>query len=166
MASQHSCNPRAHFVKIDKLGLGSRRESWNSLLSSVLEAFLAPLDNTYYTGVLGTTLFIDVYGDGTDQKALPVTVTSLTASSICIGFLLGALLAAPINDRWGRKAVLWCAGVCVLVGGIARIADNGIMGIIVLGRILIGLGVGQFTVTSLLYIGEVSRPWLSTGLPS
>jgi MFS family permease len=28
--------------------------------------------------------------------------------------------------------------------------------VIVLGRILIGLGVGQFTVTSLLYIGEVA----------
>jgi MFS family permease len=33
--------------------------------------------------------------------------------------------------------------------------DTHLEGVIVLGRILIGLGVGQLTVTSLLYIGEV-----------
>lgn len=114
-------------------------------------------DNSYYTGLLGMAPFIDQYGDGpAGAKALSVTFTSLTSSSIYIGDLLGALLAAPINDYFGRKWVFFVAALCILGGGIAQIADRGSMGVIVLGRILIGLGVGQFTVTSLLYIGEVA----------
>lgn len=48
------------------------------------------------------------------------------------------------------------ASFAVLFGGIAQVANTHFEGVIVLGRILIGLGVGQFTVTSLLYIGEVA----------
>ena len=65
-------------------------------------------------------------------------------------------MASPINDRWGRKVVFWVASVCILIGGIAQVADTHYEAVIVVGRILIGLGVGQFTVTSLLYIGEVA----------
>ena len=50
------------------------------------------------------------------------------------------------------------ACICVLGGGIAQVADTHFEGVIVLGRLLIGLGVGMFTVTSLLYIGEVAPP--------
>jgi MFS family permease len=41
------------------------------------------------------------------QKALATSFQALTASSIYIGDLLGALVAAPINDRWGRKTTFW-----------------------------------------------------------
>ncbi|KAH7018761.1 hypothetical protein EDB80DRAFT_675802 [Ilyonectria destructans] len=71
--------------------------------------------------------------------------------------LFGAVIAAPINDRWGRKATFWFASFCVLLGGIDQVAvtiHN--EAIIVVGLVLIGLGVGQFAVTSLLYIGEVA----------
>lgn len=68
----------------------------------------------------------------------------------------GALLAAPINDYFGRKAVFYCASTCIIAGAIVQLTSHGIEGLIILGRILIGLGIGQFTVTSLLYIGEVA----------
>ena len=114
-------------------------------------------DNSYYSGLLGMKPFIQTYGQGpSGSRALTVTFTSLTSSSIYIGDLLGALLAAPINDHLGRKYVFLVASLCIVGGGIAQVADKGSMGVIVLGRILIGLGVGQFTVTSLLYMGEVA----------
>ena len=143
------------------LSIGFSAHKWAYIFCAVasIGALCYGYDNTYYTGVLGMRPFIDVYGDHLDsegKKALGVTFTSLTASSIYIGDLLGALLSELINKRFGRKGVFWCASVCILAGGIAQIADNGIMGVIVLGRIFIGLGVGQFTVTSLLYIGEIA----------
>jgi predicted MFS family arabinose efflux permease len=63
---------------------------------------------------------------------------------------------AALNDRFGRKGVFWFASVCILGGGVTQVADTHYEGVIVFGRILIGLGVGQFTVTSLLYMGEVA----------
>ena len=125
---------------------------------SAIGALCYGYDNTYYNGVLAMQEFKNDYGnhfvDG--QKALATSFQALTASSIYIGDLLGAIVAAPINDRWGRKAVFWVASFCILFGGIAQVADTNHEALIVVGRILIGLGVGQFTVTSLLYMGEVA----------
>ncbi|KAF9895322.1 hypothetical protein FE257_000226 [Aspergillus nanangensis] len=125
---------------------------------SAIGALVYGYDNTYYNGVLAMQEFKNDYGSHFEngQKALAVSFSSLTTSSIYIGDLLGALISAPINDKWGRKAVFWFASACVIAGGVAQVADTHYEGVIVLGRILIGLGVGQFTVTSLLYIGEVA----------
>ncbi|VUC31934.1 unnamed protein product [Clonostachys rosea] len=116
-------------------------------------------DNTYYNGVLAMQEFKNDYGthyDAEGKKQLPSSFQSLTASSIYIGDLFGALIASPINDRWGRKMVFWIASTCILLGGIAQVADTNHEGVIVAGRVVMGLGVGQFTVTTLLYIGEVA----------
>ncbi|KAM0330792.1 hypothetical protein ACHAQA_003746 [Verticillium albo-atrum] len=116
-------------------------------------------DQIYYTGLLGMRPFIDDFGTTVDSEgriALKITFMSLTASIIYVGELLGALIAAPINDRWGRKAVFYCASCCIIIGAIVQLASHGLESLIILGRILIGLGVGQFTVTCLLYIGEVA----------
>ncbi|KAI9154722.1 putative glucose transporter rco-3 [Paramyrothecium foliicola] len=126
---------------------------------SAIGALCYGYDNTYYNGVLAMQEFKNDYGTRVDEnglKALTSSFQSLTASSIYIGDLFGALLASPINDRWGRKMVFWVASICILLGGIAQVADTNHEGVIVAGRIVMGLGVGQFTVTTLLYIGEVA----------
>lgn len=127
---------------------------------SAIGALCYGYDNTYYNGVLAMQEFKNDYGthyDANGKLALGSSFQSLTASSIYIGDLFGAMIAAPINDRWGRKATFWFASFCILVGGIAQVADTiHHQAIVSVGRILIGLGVGQFTVTSLLYIGEVA----------
>ena len=67
-------------------------------------------DNTYYTGILGMTPFKNNYGNHLDEnghKALSVSFTSLTTSTIYIGDALGAFLSAPLNDKFGRKAVFY-----------------------------------------------------------
>ncbi|KAJ8133326.1 hypothetical protein O1611_g294 [Lasiodiplodia mahajangana] len=125
---------------------------------AAIGALVYGYDNTYYNGVLAMQQFKNDYGTRVEngQKALGPEFQSVTASSIYIGDLFGAILAAPIDDRWGRKGVFWFAAGCVLVGGITQVADNGHEAVITVGRVLIGLGVGQFTVTSLLYMGEVA----------
>lgn len=140
--------------------LDFRSHAWALLYCGVstFGALCYGYDQIYYTGVLGMGPFIDTYGvrkqDG--GKALTTSFTSLTASIIYVGELIGALGAAPINTRYGRKAVFYCASVCIIVGAVVQLVSSGLEGIIVLGRILIGLGIGQFTVTCLLFIGEVA----------
>ncbi|VUC38130.1 unnamed protein product [Clonostachys rosea] len=126
---------------------------------SAIGALCYGYDNTYYNAVLAMQEFKNDYGTRVDengQKMLPSSFQSLTASSIYIGDLFGAIIASPINERWGRKMVFWVASVCILVGGIAQVADTHHEPVIVVGRILMGLGVGQFTVTTLLYMGEIA----------
>ncbi|KAK9459721.1 high-affinity glucose transporter ght5 [Lipomyces oligophaga] len=125
---------------------------------SAIGALVYGYDNTYYSGVIAMQEFKNDFGDHYEDgnMALAVSFTSLTSSSIYIGDLLGALLSGPVNDRWGRKLTFWIASSCILAGGIVQVVDTHYEGIIVLGRILIGLGVGQFTVTSLLYMGEIA----------
>lgn len=131
-----------------------KRHRWALIYCSVsaIGALIFGFDNTYYSGILGMQEFKNDYGNHFEngQKALATDFTSLTTSSIYIGDLLGALIAGPLNDRFGRKTVLWIACLLVLGGGIAQVADTHFEGVIVLGRVFIGLGVGNFTVTSLL----------------
>ncbi|KAF3806050.1 High-affinity glucose transporter RGT2 [Colletotrichum gloeosporioides] len=129
---------------------------------SAIGALCYGYDNTYYNRVLAMQEFKNDYGNirNTDGKlALSSSFQSVTASGIYIGDLLGAILAAPLNDRYGRKSTFWLASFCIFIGGICQVADIlSLEGLLVVVRILIGLGVGQFTVTSLLYIGEVAPP--------
>ncbi|KAK9319803.1 general substrate transporter [Lipomyces orientalis] len=127
--------------------------------ASTIGALVYGYDNTYYNGVLAMQQFKNDYGterDANGNLALSPSFQSATASCIYIGDLLGAILAAPVNDRWGRKASLLLASLCIVCGGIVQVADTHFEAVIIVGRILIGLGVGQFTVTSLLYIGEIA----------
>jgi sugar porter (SP) family MFS transporter len=127
---------------------------------STLGALCYGYDQIYYTGVQGMRAFIDDYGTAIDsstgEAALTTSFLSLTASIIYVGELFGALLAAPINDYFGRRMVFLCASLCIIAGAIVQVADNGSEGLIIFGRILIGLGIGQFTVTCVLYIGEIA----------
>lgn len=138
-----------------------RSQTWAIIYCGVssLGALCYGYDQIYYTGVLGMGPFVRDYGTTTDadgNTALTTSFMSLTASIIYVGELVGAIMAAPINDYWGRKAVFYCASLCIVAGALVQLLAHGLEGLIVLGRILIGLGIGQFTVTCLLYIGEVA----------
>ena len=102
---------------------------------------------------LGATILKD-YGSITDSNgnnALTILFISLTSSIIYVGELLGALAAAPINHYFGRKAIFYSALLCIIAGAIVQLTAHGLEGLIILG-----LGIGKFIITSLLYIGEVA----------
>nr|POE85219.1 hexose transporter 2 [Quercus suber] len=87
---------------------------------------------------------------------LQTTFLSVSASIIYVGEFFGAILAAPINDRFGRKAVFACASLCIIAGAIVQVCSFGVDGVFYLGRVLVGLGIGQFTATCLIYIADVA----------
>jgi MFS family permease len=113
---------------------------------------------TYYTGILDMQPFIDDYGttDASGSVSLSTSFMSMTASIIYIGEIIGALIAGPINQLCGRKMVFYTACTITIAGGVTHLFARGSEGILVLGRLLVGLAVGEFAVTNLLYIGEVA----------
>lgn len=138
-----------------------RKNCWAYFFGAVsaIGALVYGYDSTYYNDVLAMRTFKNDYGDRLDKnglEALNVSFTSLTASSIYIGDALGALISALINDRFGRKATFWFAAFCILAGGITQVADTHYEAVLTVARILIGIGMGQCTVTCLLYIGDIA----------
>lgn len=91
-----------------------------------------------------------------EEYELGTVFLSVSASIIYVGEFVGALLAAPINDKFGRKAVFACASVCIIIGAVIQICAYGIDGVFYVGRVFVGLGVGQFTATCLIYVADVA----------
>lgn len=82
--------------------------------------------------------------------------TGTIVGLLMIGALIGALTAAPITDRFGRK---WCialwAGVFI-IGQVIEIATQKAWYQLVIGRIIEGLGIGGLSILTPLYMGETA----------
>ena len=92
--------------------------------------------------------------DGTYE--LPTTFLAVSASIIYVGEFCGSLLAGPVNDHFGRRAVFLSASLCIIVGAIIQVNGSGLYAVFYVGRIFVGLGIGQFTATCLMYIADVA----------
>lgn len=77
------------------------------------------------------------------------------AGSALVGCVIGVMLAGPMNDRAGRRATLLLAAVLFLVSAIGSALPRSFAEFAVY-RILGGLGVGIASMTSPIYIAEIS----------
>ena len=77
--------------------------------------------------------------------------SGLIVSLLSIGTLFGALIAAPIADKLGRKksVVVWCA--IFSVGIVVQIASTDKWYQIMMGRFVAGLGVGAISLLVPMY---------------
>lgn len=66
------------------------------------------------------------------------------------GATVGAGIAAPINDKWGRKKAMMVGSACGVVGaGLQAGAVNTAM--LIVGRLVIGLAIGILTMVVPVY---------------
>ncbi|KAF3791896.1 putative inositol transporter 2 [Nymphaea thermarum] len=107
----------------------------------------------YDTGVIsGALLYIrDDFRSVDRHTVLQETIVSMAVA----GAIIGAALGGYMNDRIGRKKSIMIADVLFFVGAIVMAVAPS-PGVIILGRIFVGLGVGMASMTSPLYISEVS----------
>lgn len=103
--------------------------------------------------------FIDGVGssqpDGT--KYLSSGSTSLLASIVQVGELVGSLSAGAIGVALGRRGTLVSACALVTLGTIIQLTSTSRLGVFVGGRLVLGMGIGQISNCVPLYLSEVSN---------
>jgi SP family arabinose:H+ symporter-like MFS transporter len=82
-------------------------------------------------------------------------LTGLVSGCIPLGAMVGCLIAGFLSDKVGRKLVLFIAGL-LFVAGSLFCAFTGSVSILIVGRLVGGLGVGMASTLVPLYISEIA----------
>ncbi|CAN0890851.1 Inositol transporter 4 [Linum grandiflorum] len=107
----------------------------------------------YDTGVIsGALLYIKEDFHQVDKSTF---LQELIVSTCVAGAIIGAAIGGYANDRFGRRKTILAADVLFFIGSIVM-AIAPIPAIIIVGRVLVGLGVGMASMTAPLYISEAS----------
>ncbi|PSK34979.1 Hexose transporter 2 [Elsinoe australis] len=132
------------------------------ILAMVLVVSLGGLIFGYDTGQISGFLemddFLRRFSDttGEDGPAFSNVRSGTIVGLLSIGTLLGAIIAAPIADKFGRRIsivfwnIIFCVGVIVQIQTSTRWHD------IAIGRWVAGLGVGGLSVLTPMYQSETA----------
>ncbi|KAL2755439.1 hypothetical protein ACRALDRAFT_211327 [Sodiomyces alcalophilus JCM 7366] len=82
--------------------------------------------------------------------------TGCMVSFLCVGCLVGALVSAPVADRFGRKYSITLWNVVYIVGNIVAISARTTWYQVPIGRLVGGLGIGALSVLTPMYQSETS----------
>lgn len=106
----------------------------------------------YDTGVIsGALIFIK------KEFALSIFEQELIVSIVLAGAIVGAFSGGRLSDRFGRRATLLATSVVFIAGAIFCAAATSIAALVI-GRIIVGLGIGLACTTVPIYISEVAPP--------
>ena len=87
--------------------------------------------------------------------ALSLLMVQVVTSWVTLGALAGSLLAGELGDRLGRKRTLLVASACFALGAVLEAAAPDAV-VLVLGRLVVGVGVGVAAVAAPLYAAEMA----------
>ncbi|KAF2150564.1 general substrate transporter [Myriangium duriaei CBS 260.36] len=102
--------------------------------------------------------FLNRFGDkGTpDNRSFSNVRSGTIVGLLSIGTLLGAIVGAPIADKFGRRPSIVWWNIVFIVGVIVQITTNTHWYQIVIGRWVAGLGVGALSVLTPMYQSETA----------
>ncbi|CBN73775.1 mannitol transporter, putative [Ectocarpus siliculosus] len=128
-----------------------------------MSAFVSSLTSVllgYDVGVIsGAIKYIqEDFGLSTLQKGVIVSSLNLVAAG-------GGLVAGSVSDTLGRKRSIAAACLVFITGSIIKIAAQS-FGVLLLGRIVTGIGVGCGFVVAPVYIAEITPPHIRGRLTS
>lgn len=114
----------------------------------------------YDTGIIsGALLFIR------DDFALNSFLQGLVVSSLLIGAMVGALACGRLADVYGRRMLALVAAIIFAVGSIGAAFSPDTV-VLIIFRLVLGLGVGLSSVVVPLYISEISPQQVRGSLTS
>ena len=106
----------------------------------------------YDTGVIsGALLFI--------REDFPLSdfMQGVIVSFLLVGAVTGALAGGPLSDRFGRRPIVLLAAIIFAIGAIAAALTPSV-GLLIVARFILGLGVGLASLIVPLYIAEIAPP--------
>ncbi|RAL14472.1 sugar porter family MFS transporter [Aspergillus homomorphus CBS 101889] len=134
------------------------------ILTSV--AYSGSLLFGYDTGVMGSVLSLDSFkndfGLPTDSTGFASEknsqVSSNVVSLLTAGCFFGAIAAAPLNERIGRRYSLMIFSVIFLIGAAVQVSSLHAIGQIYGGRVIAGLGIGGMSSITPVFVSENCPP--------
>ena len=120
------------------------------LLPICLVATLGGLLFGYDTGVISGAI-----EPMTAKFGLSDFMKGWASGCVLVGCAAGVLLVGPISDRFGRKPAMFLAALMFLISAIGTAIPNDIATFI-LFRIVGGLGIGIASITTPMYIAEIT----------
>ena len=132
--------------------VAAQAEETGFVFAAAAFAALGGLLFGYDTGVIsGALIFIRTqFGLSTFQQELVVSV-------VLVGAATGALSGGRLADLFGRRFMLIVTALIFVAGAIVCAAAPS-LNFLVIGRLIVGLGIGFATSTVPIYISEVSPP--------
>lgn len=105
----------------------------------------------YDTGIVSGAIlyFEDTWPDITSQQ------TEFIVSIAMLGAFMACLLAGPASDKYGRKPVIIIADILFAVGSLLMAMTPTIQ-LLIVGRLLIGFGIGLSSIVIPIYLAEIS----------
>ncbi len=114
----------------------------------------------YDTGVIsGAILFIQ------QKFALSSLYIGIVISAVLIGAVIGAAIGGDLADHVGRRKMIISAAVIFALGAIGTALTPNV-GLLIIGRIVVGIAIGIASETTPLYISEVAPPKMRGSLVS
>ena len=89
------------------------------------------------------------------EFSLSALLLEVVTSWVTLGALFGALLGGDLADRLGRQKAVLIAGVVFTLGSLVEALAPGTL-VLVVGRLVVGLGVGIAAVAAPLYAAELA----------
>jgi sugar porter (SP) family MFS transporter len=124
--------------------------NWSYLLPVCLGAALGGLLFGFDTGVISGA--IEAL---TQRFALDDFMKGWASGCVLLGCAAGVLLVGPLSDRYGRKRALVLSAVLFLVSAAGTALPRDI-GTFILFRVLGGVGIGVASLSTPMYIAEIS----------
>jgi sugar porter (SP) family MFS transporter len=111
-------------------------------------------DSSVIGGVIVLPPFVRDFGLGDSKSVATANLAANIVSTLQAGCFLGALVASPLTDRFGRKWCLIGVSLVVIIGIIMQSAANGNLGPMYAGRFISGMGVGAASTINPIYVSE------------
>lgn len=142
MSTQKATANRYNFLIVFLVTFGSLTYGYNS---AIIGAVLGLNSFFKYFG-------IDLYGPNAAESS---RITGATNGVFAAGGLLGCILMTWMGDAFGRKVAIQVTSVLCVIAGVIQAASVRIAMFLV-GRFLMGVGVGMVNVITPLYQSEIS----------